>query len=362
MALNFQTDLGGGSKNTTSTKAPIINASNPFQAMSQALANSKVQTTTTTPKTTPKTTPATSGSTSVLRNTTPTNNTIQSVILPTNTSAIKNAPSVPTTQKVLSGTYGNGTGSNVQQVISNAMNGVEKNGAVSDNSYSKTLYDNISNAMKNIVQQTPSSVIVNPEIPNSVIKDIYGDTPNPSNNETNENNVVEEEVGNGSQYGDYGYGSKGSGKGVEGEGGGSQSDILSYLRSLSEDNLQNIINSILARLTATKGAYNNQIDDVNAQMDEEKNASEVERYRNSRRMRTSLANKGQLDSGLGRFESLYNNINSGNRVADIESRRNSMVNEIRNLITQAEAQANSDISSAQNSIAQQLINLASLEL
>ena len=140
--------------------------------------------------------------------------------------------------------------------------------------------------------------------------------------------------------------------------GDAMNQIRSYYQSLSDDALENLISSIQSRLGSAKSAYNNQIDDVNSQLDNLINQSEVERHKNRKAMRTALANKGQLDSGLGRFETLFNDINSGNRVTNLNSQRAQAINEIKNLITQAEAQANSDIASAKNNSANQMLQWA----
>lgn len=102
------------------------------------------------------------------------------------------------------------------------------------------------------------------------------------------------------------------------------------------------IEAILKNLDAVKGSYKSQIEDVIAEYQKLVNQNEVAKDRARRVIRENQANRGQLDSGLGRQEQLDMNIGYDNITSNLNAARVKAVNDINNLIIQAEAEANTN--------------------
>ena len=125
-------------------------------------------------------------------------------------------------------------------------------------------------------------------------------------------------------------------------------ELLQAMMERNEQARQEAIDAILSNLDAVKGTYKSQlqtvIDEYNKLVDE----NEVAKDRARRMVKENQANRGQLDSGLGRQERLNLDIGYDNKTADINLARQQAVNEIYNLIAQAEAEAKANKASVNN--------------
>ena len=126
-------------------------------------------------------------------------------------------------------------------------------------------------------------------------------------------------------------------------------DLMSAFMEMNSANREAALNAILQNLDAVKGTYKQQIQDVNDEYDKLVNENEVKKDRARRVIRENQANRGQLDSGMGRQEMLDMNIGYDNITTNLKAAREKAVNEIYNLITQAEAEANTNKANVNNS-------------
>ena len=126
-------------------------------------------------------------------------------------------------------------------------------------------------------------------------------------------------------------------------------DLMAAFMEMNSANREAALNAILQNLDAVKGTYKQQIQDVNDEYDKLVNENEVKKDRARRVIRENQANRGQLDSGMGRQEMLDMNIGYDNITTNLKAAREKAVNEIYNLITQAEAEANTNKANVNNS-------------
>ena len=125
-------------------------------------------------------------------------------------------------------------------------------------------------------------------------------------------------------------------------------DLMAAFMEMNSANREAALNAILQNLDAVKGTYKQQIQDVNDEYDKLVNENEVKKDRARRVIRENQANRGQLDSGMGRQEMLDMNIGYDNITTNLKAAREKAVNEIYNLITQAEAEANTNKANVNN--------------
>lgn len=147
------------------------------------------------------------------------------------------------------------------------------------------------------------------------------------------------------------YGSGGSGGGYEPVYEGSENYYDDLMSAFAEQNAaarDAAIEAILKNLEAVKGSYKSQIEDVVAEYQKLVNQNEVAKDRARRVIRENQANRGQLDSGLGRQEMLDMNIGYDNITSNLNAARVKAVNDINNLIIQAEAEANANKANVYN--------------
>ncbi len=150
--------------------------------------------------------------------------------------------------------------------------------------------------------------------------------------------------GGGSYYGG-GSGGGGGGGSYEPVYEGSNNyydDLMAAFMEQSAAARDAAIEAILKNLDAVKGSYKSQIEDVIAEYQKLVNQNEVAKDRARRVIRENQANRGQLDSGLGRQEQLDMNIGYDNITSNLNAARVKAVNDINNLIIQAEAEANTN--------------------
>ena len=147
------------------------------------------------------------------------------------------------------------------------------------------------------------------------------------------------------------YGSGGGGGGYEPVYEGSENYYDDLMAAFAEQNAaarDAAIEAILKNLEAVKGSYKSQIEDVIAEYQKLVNQNEVAKDRARRVIRENQANRGQLDSGLGRQEMLDMNIGYDNITSNLNAARVKAVNDINNLIIQAEAEANANKANVYN--------------
>lgn len=126
-------------------------------------------------------------------------------------------------------------------------------------------------------------------------------------------------------------------------------DLMAAFMEMNSANREAALEAILQNLEAVKGTYKQQIQNVNDEYDQLVNENEVKKDRARRVIRENQANRGQLDSGMGRQEMLDMNIGYDNITTNLKAAREKAVNEIYNLITQAEAEANTNKANVNNS-------------
>lgn len=132
-------------------------------------------------------------------------------------------------------------------------------------------------------------------------------------------------------------------------------DLLEAFMNESKAARDSMINAIMANLDSIKGTYRGQIQDITDEYDRLVNENEVRKDRARRVIRENQANRGQLDSGLGRQEQLNMNIGYDNITSNLNSARTKAVNDILALIAQAEAEAETNKANANNNYANSLL-------
>ena len=112
-------------------------------------------------------------------------------------------------------------------------------------------------------------------------------------------------------------------------------------------------------------AYDQQIGDLGDQYQQLRNQSEVEKYKARSAMREALANRGQLDSGFGRQETLNLNTKFGNAINNINLQEQDALDEIERLrqalIADRDAQKLSINNQYQTSLNEATANLNTLK-
>ena len=147
-------------------------------------------------------------------------------------------------------------------------------------------------------------------------------------------------------------GTSGSSSGSSSSGGSvaynPQQDILNAYKQRMEDARAATLRSIDLRLQNNIGQYEQALKDASDQYQALRNQSEVERYKTRASMREALANRGQLDSGFGRQETLELNTKFGNAINNINLQEQAYKNSIQNAIAQLKAEAEAEKASAIN--------------
>lgn len=129
---------------------------------------------------------------------------------------------------------------------------------------------------------------------------------------------------------------------------GYYNELLEYFKDKNEEARKSAIAAIMQRLNTLKGMYGTQLDELDEEYQALINQSEVQRYKSKSAIREALANRGQLDSGLGRQEQLYLDTKYGNQTTNLKAQRQKAKQDIQNLINQAIAEAEADKASTNN--------------
>lgn len=124
--------------------------------------------------------------------------------------------------------------------------------------------------------------------------------------------------------------------------------LFDYFKEKNEKARQASLNAIMSKLKMGEQQYNDNINDISAQYQSLRNQSEVERYKSQRSLREALANRGQLNSGLGRQEQLLLDTQYGNAINSLNTQEAKEKNEVKNLIAQLRAEAELEKANIQN--------------
>lgn len=124
--------------------------------------------------------------------------------------------------------------------------------------------------------------------------------------------------------------------------------LMNALMQQNEEARQASLDAIMQNLEAVKGTYKNQIQSVINEYNNQVNENEVKKAQARRVVRENQANRGQLDTGMGKQEQLDLNLGYDAITSQLNSAREQAVNEIYNLIAQAEADANTNRANVNN--------------
>lgn len=130
--------------------------------------------------------------------------------------------------------------------------------------------------------------------------------------------------------------------------------LIDYYKAQNENARKSAIDAIEARLKTQLGLYENQFGEMNDNYDSLINQAEVNYYKGRRGLREALANRGQLDSGLGRQETLNLNIARGNELSNINRQRQKSRDDYNNAVASVRAEAEADKATVNNQYANEL--------
>ena len=151
-------------------------------------------------------------------------------------------------------------------------------------------------------------------------------------------------------------GSGGGGSGYADPGIDYRQQLIDYYTKQNNDARDAALKAIEARLGTQKGLYENQFKGMNDNYDALINQAEVNYYKSKAKMREALANRGQLDSGLGRQETLNLNIARGNELGNINRQRQKSWDDYNSSLAQLDAEAEADKATIRNQYATELRN------
>lgn len=132
--------------------------------------------------------------------------------------------------------------------------------------------------------------------------------------------------------------------------------LIDYYRQQNENARKSALDAIEARLKTQMGIYENQFGQMNDNYDSLINQAEVNYYKSRSALRESLANRGQLDSGLGRQEALNLGVARGNELGNINRQRQKAHDDYNNSIASLKAEAEADKATINNQYATELRN------
>lgn len=129
------------------------------------------------------------------------------------------------------------------------------------------------------------------------------------------------------------------------------SQIMDYYQRAQNRARDAAISSLQASLNANLKAYDNQLSGLGDQYQQLRNQSEVERYKAMKSVREALANRGQLDSGLGRQETLNLNTQYGNAINNINLQEQKAREELEAAKNQLRAQYQASLADIESAFA-----------
>ena len=116
-----------------------------------------------------------------------------------------------------------------------------------------------------------------------------------------------------------------------------------------------MLNAIALQLEATKNAYNKSMQNTGDEYDKLIDQNEVKKARARRLMRENQANLGIGDSGLGRWDKTNLDLAYDATSGNLHKAKQQAIDEITNLITQAEAEAENNRANVNNTYTNALL-------
>lgn len=130
--------------------------------------------------------------------------------------------------------------------------------------------------------------------------------------------------------------------------GGNGNDLLEYFKQQNAAARDAALNALQKRLDTNLALYQSQYDQLGDDYQSLRNQSEIEKYKARSSMREALANRGQLDSGYGRQETLNLNTKFGNAINNINLQERAAKNDILNIMNQLRAEKDAEEAQIRN--------------
>lgn len=139
--------------------------------------------------------------------------------------------------------------------------------------------------------------------------------------------------------------------------------LQAMIAEMQRQQMEANIAAIRSQVEQATNKYQGQLDALPGTYQPLKNQSEVERYKAMRALRETQANRGALDSGAGRQESLDMSTNYSNRLNQINLQEQAEADAIRRAIADVRSQGDLQIANAQSSASVETLrnNIAMLQ-
>lgn len=134
-----------------------------------------------------------------------------------------------------------------------------------------------------------------------------------------------------------------------------QKELFNLFNDQSNAAREQMLNAITRQLEATKNAYNSAIENTSNEYDNLIDQNEVRKARAKRILKERQANLGNSETGLGRQENLDLNLGYDAQTSNLLKTKQQAVDEIANLIIQAEAEAEQNKANVNNTYANALL-------
>ena len=134
-----------------------------------------------------------------------------------------------------------------------------------------------------------------------------------------------------------------------------QTELFNLFNEQSNAARQQMLNAITRQLEATKNAYNSAMQNTSNEYDNLIDQNEVRKARAKRILKERQANLGNSETGLGRQENLDLNLGYDAQTSNLLKTKQQAVDEIANLIIQAEAEAEQNKANVNNTYANALL-------
>lgn len=134
--------------------------------------------------------------------------------------------------------------------------------------------------------------------------------------------------------------------------------LMSYYQQAQQRARDSAISALNATLNSNLSAYDQQLEGLGDEYQKLRNQSEVERYKAMRSVREALANRGQLDSGYGRQETLNMNTEYGNAINNINMQEQKAREQIELEKQRLRADYEAQIAQLESSFANNILSLA----
>lgn len=146
-----------------------------------------------------------------------------------------------------------------------------------------------------------------------------------------------------------------SGSSGAGTGTNYYDELYNMFQSENAKARDQMLNAIALQLEATKNAYNKSMQNTGDEYDRLIDQNEVKKARARRLMRENQANLGIGDSGLGRWDKANLDLSYDATSGSLHKAKQQAIDEITNLITQAEAEAENNRANVNNTYTNALL-------